>query len=261
MLFPWPRLLCTVYTRCCPLLSFSTRCSPLLSFSTWQMQRVASTESLTLTLYAAELRKHRFTQDPSRPCAHAEACWANLWVLLMLLLKIFIYLLQNIYALNDMWWDTLNLLVAQGQKRMSSSPWPPLGAMNDFLLCATTWVTPFSTLCSDFSPPAYTCFHPYWVSTLHDWVLKESHGIVFSSYICCHVWTWPILGAPQIPVEWMRGRGRDIWSSLFIRCNVMDVTMCAGSWGNWSKVKATLDFWDKLHLDKMSFAYFWIWCL
>ena len=72
---------------------------------------------------------------------------------------------------------------------------------------------------------------------------------------------WTVLFIQQIPVEWVRGRERDFWSSLFIRSHVMDVTMCAGSWGNWSKVKATSDFWDTLHLDMMSFAYFWIWCL
>ena len=61
----------------------------------------------------------------------------------MLLLKICIYLLLNIYALNDMWWDTLNLLVSQGQKQMSSFPWAPFGAIHDFLLCAPhEWFPP-----------------------------------------------------------------------------------------------------------------------
>ena len=173
MLFPWPRLLCTVYTRC----------SPLLSFSTWQMQRVASTEGLTLTLYTAGLRKHRFTQDPSRSCAHAEACWANLWALLMLLLKIFIYLLLNIYALNDMWWDTLNLLVSQGQKRMSSSPWPPLGAMHDFLLCAPTWVTPPPP------PSVVTSLLLHILASIHTRCLHCVTGYSRRSMVLCSVLT------------------------------------------------------------------------
>lgn len=121
----WPRLLCTAHTA-----------APLSQLSTWQVQRVAPTEDLTLKLYAAVLRKHRFTRDLFRSCAHAEVCWANLWAFLMLLLKICIFLLLNIYALKHLDGTPWTCLSLKAKSKCLLFPWPPSGAIHDFFLCA-----------------------------------------------------------------------------------------------------------------------------